>query len=254
MKSKKSLHRFSFFVLRSSFLAFLALAGCDAHHAGASAEWTCMGTNAKLLCRNAADIEVADRVKKLFADIETLLSAHNSESELARLAKLTDAEVLENCDSLVRPCYEAAFRYREMTGGVFNPRWRGAGTMDLGAIAKGFAVDLACELVGDREVLIDLGGNMKSCGGTWRVGIYGSDRILSLGKGEACATSGEYFRGAHIKDGRDGSEVKKGGFSVTVVHCTSAMAAYALSTVLWITKERDAAKYDAGAKEAIWQE
>lgn len=234
--------------------AFAFLSGCARTDAPETVEWTVMDTTAKIVCRDKKDLSVAKDVKKVFADVEALLNAHDPSSELSNLQTLPDEEILEKCTPWTRPCYEAAFRFRDVSGGVFNPRWRGEGTMDLGAIAKGFAVDLACEKAAGRDMLVDLGGNMKACAGKWRVGIYGSSRTIVLGAGESCATSGEYFRGRHIKDGRDGRDAANGGVSVTVVHSASAMAADALGTILWITKEKDAAGYDGGAKEVVWLE
>lgn len=236
------------------FLAAMLVVGCERAPLSESVEWVTMGTNARIMCRDGRDLAVAGEVMGLFKDIESILSAHDNNSELSRLAPCSDAEILEKCSPLAKPCYEAAFKYRDMSEGRFNPRWRGEGTMDLGAIAKGYAVDLACEMIGEKDVLVDLGGNMKACGGKWCVAIYGTNRIVELQKGEACATSGEYFRGRHIKDGRDGSDVLQKGYSVTVVHSSSAMAADALTTILWITKEKDAARYDSGVRETIWQE
>ncbi len=180
-----------------------------------------------------------DGAKRTFATVEELLNAHDPRSELSRLAALSDEEILEKCTPLVRPCYEAAFRLRDETGGAFNPRWRGAKTMDLGAIAKGFAVDLAVREARDAEVgraLVDLGGNLKAARGTWKVGIFGGGEF-ALREGEACATSAKYFRGDHIRDGRSGAAVTNAVRSVTVVHPTSAMLADGLSTVMFLLGE-----------------
>ena len=210
-------------------------------------EWTVMGTVAAVQEKGrtgAGRGGVLDVVKATFSEVESLLNAHDPNSELSRLAALPDAEILARCNPLVRPCYAAAFRLRDETGRVFNPRYRGPGTLDLGAIAKGFAVDLAAERVkaafGETgAVLVDLGGNLRSVGGTWSVGIVGGEgrsdvSELSLTDGEACATSGEYYRGHHIKDGRDGSSLSNTVYSVTVVHPASAMLADGLSTVMFI--------------------
>ena len=87
-----------------------------------------------------------------------------SESELSRLAGLADEAILAQCDPEMRPCYEAAFQLRDETDGLFNPRWKGPKALDLGAIAKGFAVDLAAQstYVDGNDALIDLGGNLKA--------------------------------------------------------------------------------------------
>lgn len=185
---------------------------------------------------------LAETAREVFGKVEGLLNAFDPESELSRLAKLPDDEVLAKCDPLVRSCYAAAFRLRDETGGVFNPRWRGPGTMDLGAIAKGFAVDLAAsELAkscGEAEVLVDLGGNLKAVSGTWTTSIADlapqTSQTFVLSSPMACATSAEYFRGKHIKDGRTGKDADAGVCSVTVIHPRSAMLADGLSTVMFL--------------------
>lgn len=237
---------------RFSMLLLLLLAGCGQGKVE-RIEWTVMGTVAAVQWKGELknSPEIVAETKVVFADVERLLNAHDPDSELSRLAKRTDAEVLATCDPFVRPCYEAAFRLRDETGSVFNPRWKGPGTMDLGAIAKGFAVDRAAERIalrcGGTEVLVDLGGNLKAVSGTWTTGIIDPGEASEDGKGEtgnvtefalksggACATSAEYFRGKHIRDGRDGSEAVGGVASVTVIHPDSAMMADGLSTVMFL--------------------
>ena len=249
-------------------LAILALAtmasGCPGPSSGPKhAEWPVMGTIASVKYYDNKDVPLdnwpIEDARRIFADVERLLNAHDPESELSRLARLSDAEVLAQCDPMVRECYRAAFRLRDQTGGRFNPRWRGPGTMDLGAIAKGFAVDLAADKYLDFEkghvgyapyggwrLLVDLGGNLKARGAKgerWKVGIAGTDRTLELRPGEACATSGEYYRGKHIRDGRDGSELTNTVYSVTVVHPSSAMLADGLSTVMFILGREEGEKF-----------
>jgi len=249
--------RAAFRALPAACAILAACAGCAKRAQTEIVEWTSMGTVASFRCRDAEDLRLASGAMAVFKDVEALLSAHDPGSELSRLAPLPDGEVLARCSPLVRPCYEAAFGFRDATGGAFNPRYRGEGTMDLGAIAKGFALDLAAERLAGRDALLDLGGNLKACGGEWRAGVLGGadgDFIL-LTNGMACATSGEYFRGRHIRDGRTGGEISGTVRSVTVVHPSSAQTADALSTILFILGRE---KGDAFLREhhpearAIW--
>lgn len=206
-------------------------------------EWVAMGTVAAIQSRGAdpaAMAAVREGVQARYLGLVRLLNAHDPGSELSRLASLTDAEVLLRCDDDVRECYAAAFRLRDLTGGVFSPRWRGVGTLDLGAIAKGFAVDVAAaEMPAEgADWLLDLGGNLKSVRGVWRVGVSGGDgrgvvATVELSPGEALATSATYFRGAHIADGRDGRPVTGAVKAVTVL-ASSAMWADAFSTTFFI--------------------
>jgi thiamine biosynthesis lipoprotein len=220
-------------------VAALLVSGCADKSGIERLEWPVMGTVAAVQSRGGdADgmKRAVSEVKSVFAEIERLLNAHDPESELSRLAGLPDGEILRRCSPVVRPCYEAAFKMRDQTGGRFDPRWKGFGTLDLGAIAKGFAVDLACDKVKDCgfELLIDLGGNLKAVSGRWRTLIAGADETLTLADGMACATSAEYFRGRHIRDAKSRGAPAGSGSSVTVVHPHSAMLADALSTVMFI--------------------
>ena len=224
--------------MRAAVVALALVAGC----AGgvSSLEWMAMGTVAKVSFKGKGDFdrrEVCARVRATYEAIEARLSVWRPDSEISRYASL------EAVSPETRPCYETAFRLREISGGAFNPFWRGKGKgPDLGGIAKGFAVDLAAErLKGlNGDLLLDLGGNLKVVSGTWRTGIRdpfgggGIVRTLILTNGMACATSGEYERGKHIHDGRTGAPVTNDVASVTVVHPTSAMIADGLSTTLFV--------------------
>lgn len=230
--------------LAAAALALLLPAGCG-ERAGCL-EWPVMGTVAAVQTRaaDAADsaMRVRGPVQARFAALEAALNAHDPASDLSRLAPLADAEVCARCAPEVRPCYAAAFRLQALSGGAFSPRWRGAGTLDLGAIAKGFAVDCAAAdaagAASDASVLLDLGGNVKSLRGTWRTGVKdpsgaGIAAVVALRPGEALATSATYFRGSHIRDGRTGCVVSNGVASVTVLS-PSAMWADGLSTTLFV--------------------
>ena len=202
-------------------------------------EWATMGTVAAVQTRGATleeSAEVVRVVKAAFAEIEKRLNAHDPNSELCHLASFSEAEAIAQCNETMRPCYEAAFQLAKISGGAFNPRWRGPNTLDFGAIAKGFAVDLACERIpypNNFDLLIDLGGNLRSVKGSWRTGLAGTEMAVDLNEGFALATSAEYYRGKHIYDGRTGKPVSNEVVSVTV-ESTSAMNADALSTTLFI--------------------
>ena len=235
-------------------LCLLLAVGCGSHGVD-SLQWMTMGTVAKVSFKdenrfsfrslvNASSKDrrrLVDAVKAVYEDVEGRLSIWNKDSEISRYTSL------EKVSPEMRPCYEAAFRLQKVSGGVFNPFWRGEGTgPDLGGIAKGFAVDLAAEKLKSLAsvpsdpksgVLLDLGGNLKVVSGEWCTGIrnpYGDMRTILLTNGMACATSGEYERGKHIYDGRTGLAVSNNLVSVTVVHPTSAMLADGLSTTLFV--------------------
>lgn len=234
-------------------LVLLPAAGCGPR-VSHSPEWMTMGTVAKVsfkrasgfpFAASAADDDrsrrIADTARTVCSEVESRLSVWRKDSEISRYTSL------DSVSPEIRPCYEAAFRLQKISGGVFNPFWRGKGKgPDLGGIAKGFAVDLAAKRLcegglpppadGD-GILLDFGGNLKVVSGEWRTGIRnpGGDMLtIVLTNGMACATSGEYERGKHIYDGRTGMPVSNDLVSVTVVHPASAMLADALSTTLFV--------------------
>jgi FAD:protein FMN transferase len=125
--------------------------------------------------------------------------------------------------------------------------------IDLGGIAKGYAVDVAVESLrarGATDALVEVSGNMRALGRppgatAWRIGIRDPrDRVpyfarLTL-RDEAISTSGKYeqFVAAngktygHIMDPRTGQPAE-GLVSVTVIAAT-AMAADAWDTPLFV--------------------
>ena len=222
-----------------------------------------MGTVAAVQYHDTRDVPLGDIARSCteteFAAVEKLLNAHDPASEISRLAALPDETVLARCDVRMRPCYAAAFSLMRTSGGAFNPRWQGPDRLDLGAIAKGFAVDRADEAFSDFKrmrgwrMLIDLGGNVKSVKGTWRTGVLdpsgeGYAAVVDLEEGEALATSATYYRGRHICDGRTGRVVTNGVASVTVL-CRSAMWADALSTTLFVLGPDDGKSFLDGKRQ-----
>jgi thiamine biosynthesis lipoprotein len=116
-------------------------------------------------------------------------------------------------------------------------------TLDLGAVAKGLAVDAAArELQPFRDFVIDAGGDLY-CGGhnprgePWSVGIRHPRRrdafIAKLGVSDgAVCTSGDYERGAHILDPHAG--VPASSIASATVVAPNAMLADALATAAFV--------------------
>jgi thiamine biosynthesis lipoprotein len=238
--------------------------------------WPAMGTVAQIQARSGTGREILDeqrnRVQLVYERLEGLLSAWNPESELGRLSAAGCTNWVEAASPEVKPCYEAALRLAEESGGAFNPRigeklrtlGLGGGRysrFDLGAIAKGFAVDVAADEMERAmdgrfaSILLDLGGNLRAVGaGEWSTGVRNPFRgldasqaevcaVITLASGESVATSGSYERFvekdgrrlSHILDGRTGEHV--GGIAgVTVVTPREygAMLADGLSTTLFV--------------------
>ena len=192
-------------------------------------EWPVMDTVAAVQFRGGpADRDVVEAVRVAFEKTNAEFNAFDAQSAIRRTG---------NCTAFGRPCWDFAFKLKDETGGAFDPQWQGKGKLDFGAVAKGFAVDVAAERVKalkpSADVLIDLGGNLKAVKGDWTVGIKDGEPF-ALHEGGACATSARYYRGDHIKDGRTGADVANGVYSATVTHPSSAMIADGLSTVVFI--------------------
>ena len=211
-------------------IAALFLAGCSRGRIE-RIEWPVMGTVAAVQFRGGPeDGPTTLWIQKAFLQVMDEFNAFDKDSVINRTGF---------CSAFGRPCWDFAFGLKDETGGAFDPRWKGKGKLDFGAVAKGFAVDVAAECVRANsspkqcDLLIDLGGNLKAVRGDWKVGVKDGEAFV-LHEGEACATSARYYRGNHIKDGRTGGDVTNAVYSVTVVHPSSAMQADGLSTALFI--------------------
>jgi len=133
--------------------------------------------------------------------------------------------------------------------------------LDLGSIAKGYAVDYAASVITKNKAvtsaLINAGGNIKVLGTKedgqpWRIGIQDPRNpqknigVLSLKNGQAVATSGDYqryyevdgVRYCHIIDPATGQPARN-ATSVTVVS-SSALTADFFSTLLFVLPHKKA--------------
>ena len=239
-------------------------------------EWPVMGTVAGLTFRggNAARQDaVRETVQRTYARLEQLLSAWNPDSELCRLARESDTNAFARASTEARPCYQAALDLAAASGNAFNPRvgarLRELGfshgqhfcDFDLGAIAKGFAVDAACRALPQNiscdGLLVDLGGNLRAVRGSWRTGVRnpfgeGYAAVVTLAAGESVATSGNYerfverdgVRYSHILDGRTGQPVTGvAGVTVVTPPALGATLADGLSTTLFVLGPKDGARF-----------
>jgi thiamine biosynthesis lipoprotein len=103
---------------------------------------------------------------------------------------------------------EATWRDLELLAGN-GVRWRRAGRIDLGGIAKGYAVDMAIEALqscGATSGLVNAGGDLRMFGEPQPVHVRLPDApgmLAPLGLFADCAlaTSGAYFSSVHTDDG-----------------------------------------------------
>ena len=148
--------------------------------------------------------------------------------------------------------------------------------LDLGGIAKGYAVDVAYDrlrAMGRRDFLVDLGGNLRAQGesaprrGGWRTGVRnpfqaaGIVGMILLTNGESVATSGNYERFvemdghhyAHIMDPRSGRPAE--GVAGVTVLAPSGLQCDGLSATLFILGPWEGQKFltlHRPGCEALW--
>ena len=269
----------------------LLLARFHARPAPRRVEWPVMGTIAGLTFRGgdaAAQDAIRESVQQTYVRLNALLSAWDPDSELCRLARAGDTNVFAHASKEVRPCYQVALDLATASGNAFNPRvgarMRELGfshgrpfcDFDLGAIAKGFAVDTACRALPSdipfAGLLVDLGGNLRAVRGTWRTGVRnpfgdGLAAALVLAEGESIATSGNYerfverdgVRYSHILDGRTGEPVTGiAGVTVVTPPALGATLADGLSTTLFVLGPTEGARFlrehekTYGAAQVLW--
>jgi thiamine biosynthesis lipoprotein len=120
--------------------------------------------------------------------------------------------------------------------------------LDLGAVAKGLAIDMAArELQPFGDFCVDAGGDLylggrNPEGAPWRAGIRdprNPDSVIQTlhASNQAVCTSGDYERGRHILDPRTGQPAASAA-SVTVV-APNALLADALSTAAFVLGPHD---------------
>jgi thiamine biosynthesis lipoprotein len=210
-----------------------------------------------------------DRAFRWFHEVESRCTRFDQESELMQLTARVGAGV--PASAILYEALRFALMAAEESGGAFDPTvahtaddlsdrdvsyrdvvldserrtimLRRPLTLDLGAVAKGLAVDMAArELAELRDFAIDAGGDLylggsNEHGAPWRVGIrhprkqgelIGSLRVSN----QAVCTSGDYERPGHILDPSTGAPPKSVA-SVTVI-APSAMLADALATAAFV--------------------
>jgi thiamine biosynthesis lipoprotein len=125
--------------------------------------------------------------------------------------------------------------------------------LDLSGIAKGYAVDVVADLIGEagiKHCLVEIGGELvgrglRPDGDPWWVDLETPPDVsfppmrVALHQ-MAVATSGDYVRGAHNLDPATGLSVQNGVSSVSVLH-KSAMIADGWASALTVMGPENAA-------------
>jgi FAD:protein FMN transferase len=227
-----------------------------------------MGTLVTIHVVRPGEDDTVDRAFGWFYEIEAHCTRFREESELMRLSR--HAGVPVEASAILFEAMRFALSVAAETGGALdptvgarpeasyrdielNPERRTITlhrplTLDLGAVAKGLAVDTAArELAPLVDFAIDAGGDLylgglNSHAEPWSVGIRhpsgGEELIDSLRvSNQAVCTSGLYERGDHILDARTGAPARHTA-SATVI-AQSAMLADALATACFILGPSD---------------
>lgn len=141
-----------------------------------SGDWSAsssMGTTVHV-CTVGAGRRAASEAHRIVAEVDAALSRFRTDSDVSRVNATGAGPVGHHYLAVA----SAAERYRAATGGAFDPEAGGDG-VDFGAIAKGYAADLACEIcLAEAEgALVSLGTSSISVAGTspardpWRIAI-----------------------------------------------------------------------------------
>ena len=187
-----------------------------------------------------------DKVAHFFHHVDDLFSTYKESSQISRLRR---GEIdLVDCHEDVQHVWQLCTEAKELTLGAFDP-WAAIGGFDPSGIVKGWAAHCAADLLvsdGAVHVLINAAGDLVLRGGDlgddgvvrpWPVGISDPDEVDQIVKSfavtdGAVATSGDYERGEHIRDPRNGMAAL-GAKSVTVVGPDGGLAD-ALATAVMV--------------------
>jgi thiamine biosynthesis lipoprotein len=244
-----------------------------------------MGTEVECLVDGDAGDRFAE-VEREFERLETLLSRFRHDSELARLNRIgrlvAGADLLHVTrlaldgrertnglfdptvhDAVVAAGYDCSFELlADGNGSGHSPAARCSGgveirgraiwlepgfRLDLGGIAKGYAVDRAAAILAPAgPCLVNAGGDVAVSGGAWPVAIEDAGITVEL-TGGGLATSGRdrrrWVRGGeeqhHLIDPRTGRPAATDVLHATVI-ATTAVEAEILAKVAFLTGHVDA--------------
>jgi FAD:protein FMN transferase len=173
-----------------------------------------------------ADLDRAmETVIEFCEDVDRDFSTYKDGSWVTRLRRGKVA--IEDCPDDVRAVWDLCWRAKDLSDGAFDP-WAVAGGFDPSGLVKGWAADIAADLLvaaGVGHVQVNAAGDLALRGGwfdsvagvvkPWSIGVVNPDDRFEITDG-AIATSGTYERGAHIHDPLNGL-IAIGAKSATVV-------------------------------------
>lgn len=147
--------------------------------------------------------------------VDRTFSMYKADSALSRLARHEIG--LADCPAAVGEVMALARECQDRTGGAFDPRWPGDGTVDPTGLVKGWAAQAASAILtahGSLHHSVNAAGDLcvqgqARPGRDWAMGIAHPHRPGHLvavinGRNMAVATSGGAERGAQVIDPRTG--------------------------------------------------
>jgi FAD:protein FMN transferase len=216
------------------------------------------------------EADVLDAVFAWLQLVDETFSTYRDDSEVSRLGRGELA--LDECSQHVRAVLAMCDEVHQTSGGYFDPRAGGRGSLDPSGIVKGWAVEHASSMLVDRGATnhcINAGGDVRlrgepEAGRQWQVGIvHPLDRraltTVVAGRDFAVATSGTSERGLHVIDpgaGRPAADLA----SVTIVgpeltytdaYATAALA-MGLDAPKWLTTLPAHQAYIIDATGRVW--
>lgn len=178
-----------------------------------------MGTQVSI---DGRDRGVADGYRAAVTDarlwlhwVDRTFSLYKADSALSRLAR--EEIRVADCPAAVGEVLALAEECRDRSGGAFDPRWPGDGTVDPAGLVKGWAAQEASAILtahGSLHHSVNAAGDLyvqgqARPGQDWAVGVAHPLRpghlvAVIAGRNLAVATSGGAERGAHVIDPRTG--------------------------------------------------
>ncbi|NQV04214.1 MAG: FAD:protein FMN transferase [Candidatus Omnitrophica bacterium] len=244
-----------------------------------------MDTFAEISCYSSDNEKATSAINKAFKEmnrLEDLFNKFDEKSEISRINSLAGQQKIR-INSEVFKFIQRCVYYSRITDGAFDitvaPMKKGRYKdivldkedssiyfseedieIDLGGVAKGYAVDRAKEILtkaGIKNALINIGGNMFAMGSpphrdNWKIGIRDPENNNEIAhrldlKDKAVATSGDYERPFHIIDPASGDSVISRA-SVTIVG-DSAEKVDALSTAFFVMGPERTAEFMGSIKD-----
>lgn len=190
-------------------------------------------------------IRVIAGVEAFFFDVDEELSTFKENSSVSRIR--TGKLKIDDAPDMVKEVWRGCLKARELSFGSFDP-WAVEGGFDPSGYVKGWAAEKAANMLvnaGCELVQVNAAGDIALRGGPWKIGVVNpgnKSEIVQVFEltDENIATSGNYEKGAHIRDPHTGI-IAIGAKSGTVIGPDGGITD-ALATALMVDGD-DAAQW-----------